>query len=476
MNFRQKIKHIGWLPVFCWLFLAVFGWMNIFSSVYTDEMTSIFSLSVKSGNQFLWIMMGMAAAFLILFIIPPRIYTSLAWVFYVLVIILLVLVLVVGKEVNGARSWMILGPVSMQPSELSKLATSLLLSTIMGSYGFRLSDWSSFFKALAVVLLPVALIALEPDMGTILVYCSLTFVFYREGMSGWIIMFVLLCVLLFIVTLKYSACSALLILTAIMGVVHSLESRRFIGTLWPYVIFVVLFSFFPRLYGSGLLPFLALMAQEYWILLVSVIFMALMSRIRRKDRQGKMPRYLILSFICSAALIFSVQYIFDEVLQQHHRDRIENLLGISQDLKGAGYNVHQSEIAIGSGGLFGKGYLDGTQTKFNFVPEQSTDFIFCTIGEEWGLVGTLAVLTAFLLIIISVIKTAEKQRDAVFRIYGYCIASVFFMHVFVNVGMTIGIMPVVGIPLPFMSYGGSSFLSFTVLLFIFLRMDLERWA
>jgi len=463
------------MPVICWLFLAIFGWLNIFSSVYTDEMTSIFSTDVKSGNQFIWIMMGVAAAFLILFVFPPRMYTSLAWLFYVLVIFLLILVLIVGKETNGAKSWLVIGSFSLQPSELSKLTTSLALSTVMGYYNFRIYHWDSLVKALAVVMAPVALIALEPDMGTILVYCSLAFVFYREGMSGWIILFVLLCALLFVVTLKYSVCSAILTLTAVLGVVHSMKSRHFIRTILPYAAFVALMSFFPRLYDVEWFSFLNYVAPEYALALISVVFMVPVLRMERRERRRKLSGYLMLSFVCSLVLVFSVRYIFDEVLQQHHRDRIENLLGITQDLKGAGYNVHQSEIAIGSGGLFGKGYLDGTQTKFNFVPEQSTDFIFCTIGEEWGLMGSLAVLTAFLIIIIRVIKTAEKQRDAVFRVYGYCIASIFFMHVFVNVGMTIGIMPVVGIPLPFMSYGGSSFVSFTILLFIFLRMDLERW-
>lgn len=473
MTLRQKLSHIDWIPVICWAFLAIFGMMNIFSSTFTDEVADIFSFSLKSGHQFVWILTGLFFAFLIIFVLPTRLYIGLSWWFYLITVCLLVAVLIVGKEINGAKSWLMLGGFGIQPSELSKLTTSLVLATIMGRYDFKLSSFDSFSQILAVVFIPVALIALEPDMGTILVYCSFLFVFFREGMSGGVILFALLCILLFVVTLKYSPYAALVTLCGIFGAIHSMKSDHPLRVGILCLVFVIFACFFPELYELPSCVFLSFLKPEYWLLILCVLASVPVFFAKKRKR---VSGYFLLCLVCSVALIFSVRYIFDEILQQHHRDRIENLLGITEDLKGAGYNVHQSEIAIGSGGFFGKGYLDGTQTKFNFVPEQSTDFIFCTVGEEWGLLGSLAVLAAYLAIIISILNSAERQKDASFRVYGYCVASIFFAHVFVNVGMTVGIMPVVGIPLPFMSYGGSSFLAFTILLFIYLRMDLERWS
>jgi len=471
---QRVYKHISWVPVICWLLIAIFGWLNIYSSVYSDDAASIFSLSTRSGNQFLWIMMGVVAAVLILFVIPPKLYIGMTWWLYVLAIVLLVAVLAVGKEINGAKSWLAIGPFSLQPSEISKITTSLALAVMMGRYDFRFSSRNSLMKVFGVILLPIGLIALEPDMGTILVYCSLCFMFYREGMTGWLILVALLVVFLFVVTLKFSPLAAELTLIAILGAFYSIFARNTIRSLVFFILFVAGAAFLSSYFGEESPEFLKVLEPVQWIVLLTVPFVIYLL-IKGIGKKKNYRLFFALVYIISVAMIFSVQKIFDDVLQQHHRDRIENLLGITQDLKGAGYNVHQSEIAIGSGGLVGKGYLQGTQTKFNFVPEQSTDFIFCTIGEEWGFAGSVLVLAAYLAIIISIISSAERQRDARFRIYGYCVACILFTHVFVNVGMTIGIMPVVGIPLPFISYGGSSFLSFTIMLFIYLRMDLERW-
>lgn len=474
MQDRRIYRHIDWLPVICWFLIAVFGLLNIYSSVYTDDAAGILSRTVKSGNQFMWMVLGLVTAALLLFVIPPKLYLGMTWWLYALAIVLLVAVLIVGKEINGAKSWLSLGSFSLQPSEVSKITTALALATVMGRYDFRFTDRRSLLNVAGVMLLPIGLIALEPDFGTILVYCSFCFMFYREGMTGWLILVALLVAVLFVVTLKFSPVAAELTLVGILGLLYSIFSGRPVGNILLFAVFITGAAFLPRLLEVESLEFLNVLAPVQWIVLLTVPFVIYLL-IKSSGRGRKYRLYFALVYIVSVVMIFSVQKIFNDVLQPHHRDRIENLLGITQDLKGAGYNVHQSEIAIGSGGFIGKGYLQGTQTKFNFVPEQSTDFIFCTIGEEWGFVGSILVLAAYLTIIISIISSAEKQKDARYRIYGYCVACVLFTHVFVNVGMTMGIMPVVGIPLPFLSYGGSSFLSFTVMLFIYLRLDLERW-
>ena len=297
---------------------------------------------------------------------------------------------------------------------------------------------------------------------------------YREGLPGRILGFTGYAVLLFLVTLKFSPFVSILMTVGTIGIIRTLTSRTPVRVFLIYAAFIAAAAFIPRLLSVEAVARVTGMAAEYWLLIIIAPFLIwfIVHNVRNKMKGWGV---YVLSLALSLVLVFSVDFIFHNVLQPHHRDRIENLLGISQDLMGAGYNVNQSKIAIGSGGLTGKGFLEGTQTKFNFVPEQSTDFIFCTIGEEWGFIGSITVLALYLIIIMRIVTSAEKQKDRGARVYSYCVASIIFMHVFVNVGMTIGIMPVVGIPLPLISYGGSSFLTFTILLFIHLRFDLERW-
>ena len=472
---RTIYAKLDWVLILCYLLLSVFGWLNIYASTYSEGNAGIFSLATRSGDQLMWIGVAVLAAVFILFVFNTRLYKTIAWPLYAVSIALLVAVLLFGHEVNGSKSWLTLpGGFAIQPSEFSKIATALCLAKVMGSYGFKLSNTQDFLKVAAVILFPVALIALEPDIGTILVYCSLAFMLYREGLPGKLLAIAGLAILLFLLTLKFSPFVSLLVTVGITGVTVTVASRHPFRTALIFVAAITATAFLPRLLESEALAGKGLPAPEYWLLAlmcIAVIASAIYC-IRGKIRGW--ARFLILPAI-SIALIFSVDFIFHNVLKPHHRDRIENLLGISEDLKGAGYNVHQSKIAIGSGGLTGKGFLQGTQTKFNFVPEQSTDFIFCTIGEEWGFAGSIAVLALFLTMIMRIILSAERQKNRGIRVYGYCVASYLFMHVFVNIGMTIGIMPVVGIPLPLISYGGSSFLTFTVLLFIYIRFDLEKW-
>lgn len=460
--------------ILCYLILVIFGWFNIYAATYSPDIPSMFSLSTRSGMQLIWIGAALVIGALLIFVINPRIYLGLSWWWHLLVVLLLILVLVMGREVNGSKSWLMIGPFGIQPSELSKITTSLCLCTIMSRYGFRMSNLSDLFKVLVVMGIPVGLIALEPDMGTILVYCGLIFMFYREGLSGWFLLFIGLIIILFIVTLKYSPFVAILVLIGLLGLTRGILTRKFITNIFGYGVFITAASFIPKLLSFDFMAPLRRLDPEYWLMIITVPFLIsfAVKSLRKKWSDAK---YLILSYIVSVVIIFSFDFIYDHLLKEHHRDRIENLLGITEDLKGAGYNVNQSKIAIGSGEIFGKGFLQGTQTKFNFVPEQSTDFIFCTVGEEWGFVGSVGVLIVFFIMIFNIISCAEKTKDRSVRVFGYCLASCLFIHVFTNIGMTIGIMPVVGIPLPFISYGGSSFLSFTIFLFIFIRMDLERW-
>lgn len=472
---RNIYKKIDWIMVVCYLLLILFGWINIYASSYEVESASIFSLGQRSGMQMLWIGVSFIAIAIIMFVINPRFYFSFTWWFYLIAILLLVAVLVVGKEVNGSKSWIAIGGFRFQPSEFSKITTSLALASIIGKYNFKISNISDLAKVLLTLFIPAVLIMLEPDAGTMMVYCGFIFMLYREGLTGWIISFAFMIVLLFVVTLKFTPGTAILVLLGIYGIMKGILSKKVAEHVLLYGVIIAALSFIPMLLRWEPLNRLNEFGPHYFILLFAAITVIVsLVRHKRGSRQYNL-KYLALTMVCAVTFIFSVQMIFDKVLKEHHRDRIENLLGITEDLQGAGYNVHQSKIAIGSGGFSGKGYLQGTQTKFKFVPEQSTDFIFCTIGEEWGFVGSVGLLALFFTLIFRIIHNAEKHTDRSIRVYGYCVACCLFMHVFINISMTIGLFPVVGIPLPFISYGGTSFLSFTILLFIFIRLDLERW-
>lgn len=472
---RSIYRKLDWILILCYAALAVFGWLNIYASTYSEGGEGMLSLATRSGNQLMWMGVALITAVIVLFIISPRLYKPAAWPLYILSAVLLTAVLIFGNEVNGSRSWLSLpGGFAVQPSEFSKIATALCLARIMDGYGFKLANTGDFLKVALVILIPVALIALEPDIGTVLVYFGLIFMLYREGLPGKILVLIGYAVLLFLLTLKFSPFVSMLVATGLTGILRAFSARRPVRCFLIYAAAITAAAFIPALLRTELLSEINPLGPEYWLLIIilTAAAVAAVILIRRKIK-GWWP--YLLTLLASLVLIFSVDFIFHNVLKPHHRDRIENLLGISQDLMGAGYNVNQSKIAIGSGGLTGKGFLQGTQTKFNFVPEQSTDFIFCTIGEEWGFIGSIGVLALYLIMILRIIMTAERQKSNGTRVYGYCVASFLFMHVFTNIGMTIGIMPVVGIPLPLISYGGSSFLTFTILLFIYIRFDMERW-
>lgn len=469
-----KIGKLDFPLVLCYLFLVLAGWVNIFASVYSEEHSSIFDISQRYGMQFIWILTALVLATAILFLLNSKIYSVLAPPIYIGVCLLLFAVIFLGKEVNGSRSWFEIGPVSFQPAEISKISTSLFLAYLMSKYNFRFGRLKDTLAVILAILLPMALIVMEKETGSALVYCGFIFLLYREGLSGWFILFGLMAILLFVVTLAVSPLSAIIILFLLHSIVSGIYSGKFMLHLLISVPIAVLLMFLPALYELAGSELLDTIKPEYTAMAV-VLVAGIAALLKFWNKRGSHIKMIFLSLISSIALVFSVEFIFQEILQPHQRSRIENLLGITEDLMGAGYNVHQSKIAIGSGGLWGKGFLDGTQTKFNFVPEQSTDFIFCTVGEEWGFVGSVTIIAVYLFMITRLIILSERQKDNFTRIYGYCVACCFFMHVFINIGMTMGLVPVIGIPLPLLSYGGSSLWSFTILLFIFIKLDMERW-
>ena len=490
---RGLAKTIDWWLVFCWLLLILIGWANIYASIHASEPSSIFDFSSRSGKQFVWMITALGIAALILFVIPPRLYEGLSLPIYLFVIALLVAVIFLGIEVKGSRSWFAFGPVRFQPAEISKISTSLLLATVMSQLGYRIGRFKDFLLTAMIILLPMMIIVLQSETGSALVYVGFIFMLYREGLSGWLIFMIGMAILTFILTLTASPFTAILVLVGVASLCICLYSDRFKWWLIVCVPVIAFFAFLPTLSemltewivgaerlaeiaalqeaGEAVeLPFIMKIKPIYILLGVSLGSLPFVAF--QAFREGNRFTYLaILSFLGGLLLVFSTDFLFNDVLQDHQRKRIEVLLGMKEDPTGVGYNVNQSMIAIGSGGLTGKGYLNGTQTTLGFVPEQSTDFIFCTIGEEWGFIGAAAVILLYVFLIWRIIRNAERSREGFTRIYGYCVACCIFMHLFINIGMTIGLMPVIGIPLPFISYGGSSLWGFTAMLFIFIALD-----
>lgn len=470
---RGLLRTIDWSLVICWLLLIFIGWANIYASIHTAEPSSIFDFGCRSGKQFVWMATAFVIAVLILFVIPPRIYESASLLIYLSVIFLLVAVIFLGIEVKGSRSWFAFGPVRFQPAEISKISTSLLLAAVMSQLGYRIGRMKDFLITAVIILVPMMIIIGQSETGSALVYVGFIFMLYREGLSGWLIFIAGMAVLLFILTLTSSPYTAVLVLSGVTTFCIALSSGRVKWWLVICVPLIVLMAFVPSAMESlAEDPSSWLLKIKPLYILLGVLGASLPFVVYRAFRERNMFAHLsVISLIAGVALIFSVDFLFNSVLQDHQRKRIEVLLGMKEDPSGVGYNVNQSMIAIGSGGAFGKGYLNGTQTTYGFVPEQSTDFIFCTIGEEWGFVGCAAVILLYVFLIWRIIKDAERSREGFTRIYGYCVACCIFMHLFINIGMTIGLMPVIGIPLPFVSYGGSSLWGFTALLFIFIALD-----
>ncbi len=477
MRLTEKgiLRNIDWWLVAAYIVLVFIGLVNIYASIHSTEVSSIFDPAGRSGKQFIWAIISMACAGLILFVINPRIYEGLSLPIYIATVVLLVAVIFLGTEVKGSRSWFELGPVRFQPAEISKISTSLLLATVMSQFGFRMGRAKDFLSVAAIILVPMLTIIAQSETGSALVYVGFIFVLYREGLSGWLISLVGIFIGLFIITLTASPYAAILALAAIISFCDSAYTGALRNWLRIYLPVLAVLAGLPFLLDwLGSLtdnPHAFIKSVNPLYILLGTCLMAVPAILFKAYRTRKLFTMLaVAAFLSGIVLSFSAEFIFEDVLQDHQRQRIEVLLGMKEDPTGVGYNVNQSMIAIGSGGLLGKGFLHGTQTTYGFVPEQSTDFIFCTIGEEWGFLGTTTVILIYVFLIARIIISAEKSREAFTRIYGYCVASCIFMHLFINIGMTIGLMPVIGIPLPFISYGGSSLLAFTILLFIFIAL------
>jgi rod shape determining protein RodA len=461
-------KGIDKTSIVLFLLLILMGWINIYAAVFNEEHSGILDFSQRYGKQFLWIIASIILAVFIV-TIDNRFYFFFAWFIYGACMLLLILVVIFGKEINGARSWFEFGAISLQPSELAKFGTALALASYLNTRHQDLTRLSMILPASGVILLPVILTMLQPDMGSAIVYISLFIVLFREGMSPYIFVSGLLMVVLFFLTLLTSNLSLTIALIIIAIILVWIATHK-----WKLIFF-----------GTGIFLFITgimYLLDHYviksigneLILFISLILSGTLFAIYFFNKRAASVLVIYLFLIGSVMYVNSVDYAFNHLLKSHQKERVDILLGFKSDLHGTGYNVNQSIISVGSGGFSGKGFLQGTQTKFKFVPKQSSDFIFCTVGEEWGFLGSSVVIGIYLFLLLRLITLAERQRSDFARIYGYCVASILFIHVFLNIGMAIGLVPVIGIPLPFLSYGGSSLWGFTILLFIFLRLDASR--
>ena len=472
-------QHVDWITIGMFLLLALFGWLNIYGASYTFDQTSIFDFSNRAGKQFVWLM-GSLVLGVILLLIDYKTYDVLAYIAYGAMLLLLVATPFLAHDIKGSMSWISLGPVSLQPAEFAKCVVALAVAKYMGRYDYKIRTWRDLIVPFSLIGVPALIImVLQKETGSALVFAAFLLVFYRQGMSGYVLWMGVAAVALFIISIRFGANTLPLgtgsvgILTCmlILTVVEIYFICKEHPMRWQGLILV----------GSVALIYAICLIINIWIpmpfdwismgiVIALVIYNVFVSLYWRK--------YMLL--VLAVFTLFCIGYthacdfVFQKVLQPHQRIRIEVLFGMKEDPAGAGYNVNQARIAIGSGRFFGKGYLNGTQTKLQFVPEQDTDFIFCTVGEEWGFVGSIGVLLMYLAFILRLIFIAERQRNVSTCIYAYAVASIFLFHLTINVGMVLGLLPVIGIPLPFFSYGGSSLWGFTLLLFILLRLDAAR--
>lgn len=433
-NQSLALERLDWTTIILYVALVLFGWMNIYSAAYDFQHPNLFDFSQEYGKQFIWILVSFFIAITTLYI-EGDFFNKLAIFIYGFFVLLLVLVLIVGKEVNGAKAWFGIGDFGIQPSEFSKIGVGLMLAKYISSSGSQFKNWKTRAMAAAIIGLPALLILKQPDVGSVLTFTAFIFAMYREGLSGNVL---------------------IIGLGAIVFGVLSIVS------------------------GAGKIDFPFVGEQSgIWLLVLIVSIISILAWIWVKNfivPRNRKTLYWIIAISSTASIAFSlsVSYIVENVLESHHRERIYVMLSMPVEREGADYNSEMAKITVGSGGFAGRGYLEGPMTQNNYVPEQWTDFIFSAVAEEWGFLGSMAVIGAFVFLIIRIINMAERQRSQFSRIYGYCVASIFFLHLLINVGMVIGLAPIIGIPLPFFSYGGSSLMGFTLLLFIFVRLDAER--
>jgi rod shape determining protein RodA len=464
---QQIISNIDRPILIVYLTMVIMGWLNIYAAVYSDTHQNIFDINMQYGKQLIWIVFAFCIG-LSLLLIDSKFYPVFAYPIYIATVGMLILALVAGREVNGARAWFEIGGLRLQPGEFAKVATCLVVAKVLSRFNTKADSLKTLSLIGGLLALPGLIILLQNDTGSMLMYVAYVILLYRLGLSPIVPVIGVLFVILFILSMYYPPLNVsygiiiggFIAYYVIYRDIKNISTAILIFVISGIVSFFIVFLFFKMSFQNILLGAVVLSSIPFFLVAY-----------RYKFQQV----FLIVSVVvASITFVYSVEYIFTKVMEPHQRTRINVLLGLESDLKGAEYNVNQSKIAIGSGGFAGKGYLQGTQTKFNFVPEQSTDFIFCTVGEEWGFLGSLTVIGLFVFLLVRIIIVAEKQRSLFSKMYGYGVASLLFFHFVINVGMTIGMVPVIGIPLPFFSYGGSSLWSFTILLFIFLRLDLDR--
>lgn len=412
----RTISQYDWTSILIYFILVIIGWINIYSASLDDTASSLFNLDQIYGKQLVWILLSVFII-VILLSIEAKFYERFASIIYIISLISILGLFFFGKTINGATSWYAIGGFTIQPAEFAKVATSLALAKFVSDIQTNIRSIADQFKAFVIIALPAMIILPQPDAGSAMVYAAFFFPLYREGLSGVYLIAGAIGIAVFILTLLFN---------------------------------------------------------PWWVSGGTAVVILLFYFFRKKKRPGTIA-YLSIFLLC-ISISFSVNYIFHNVFEERHRDRFNIVLGREVDPRGIGYNTNQSEIAIGSGGWFGKGWTEGTQTKGDFVPEQHTDYIFSTVGEEWGFVGSTTVVALFVFLFIRLLYLAERQKSQFNRVYGYSVAGILFVHFFVNIGMVIGVFPTVGIPLPFFSYGGSSLWGFTILLFIFLRLDADRMS
>lgn len=469
-------KTIDWFTIILYMLMIVAGWFTICGASFEFDSMSLFDINGRPGSQLMWVGISMVVIFVIL-MLESDFFDVFGYLIYAAIILLLIATIFFAPNIKGSHSWLQLGSFRIQPAEFAKFATALAVAKFMNSYGFQLTTVKNFSITLLLIFLPMICIILQKETGSALVYFAFFLMLYREGMSGYILLAGVCAVAFFVTTMKFSdvvvgatdmgtlIVSSMILVISFFLVARIRKNRMALQIMLGGTVLVYLAAYITSLF----IP-----VNFAWVS-VGLVGLAIVYLIYLSLRNWVWHYGMIAAFaLGSMAFMYSVDYVFDEILEPHQQIRIKVSLGLEDDPSGAGYNVNQSKIAIGSGGLTGKGFLNGTQTKLKYVPEQETDFIFCTVGEEHGFVGSTLVLLLFGAFIIRLVVLAERQNTTFGRVYGYSVASIFFFHLAINVGMVTGLTPVIGIPLPFFSYGGSSLLGFTILLFIFLRLDASR--
>lgn len=469
---KNIFNTIDWISILLYIFLVFIGIAFIYDTTYSPANPSFFNFKTSYGKQSIFFVLSILIA-IVITVIDSRFYTTFAYIIFAAVMLLLVAVLLFGVEIKGSKSWFKFGPLAFQPAELAKFATALALAKFLSGYNINLLRLSDKFKAFLIILIPIALILLQGDVGSMLVFSSFIFLLHREGLESSFLVVGFGSILFSVMALLYDPYVLTMCYASIL-ILFTYYNRKDKYPIVSVLVWLSVFVFSNILFSQFILPTLSEDFDFPYIIMAILFTLIFFVGVFMFRKQKPWLKVLLGLYLAVGAYTFSVDYLFNNVLKEHHRNRIDIILGKIHDPSNVGYNLEQSKIAIGSGGFTGKGYLKGTQTMLNYVPEQSTDFIFTSIAEEFGFIGSFILIALYVAFLLRLIFLAERQRSPFSRVYGYGVVGVFFIHFAINIAMTIGLAPVIGIPLPFLSYGGSSLLSFTILLFVFIRLDTQR--